>query len=257
MTNSDVSRILGEVSKYSSYKDFIEANMVDDVDAAKDIAELASKSLEENFDIYPDPNDKSRDGQAAIVLSVFDVVFREIIAKLIEKRNAEYQMYKFIIANRVEIGYDQSVSDEFEKNGGFIIYIKHLYHEKPIAVEKEYEDDTIDLCTAWNTINITSDTKVINDIASASVKLLNNLDIKLGSSELVMPIFATVYDAMITYLRIRRAELKEYDYTINFLSLFDVSAKESDGVDDTIVFVPAIEFKLGLKSDGKGSSQYE
>ena len=231
------------------YKDYIKENLIDDVDAAKDIADLANRTIREEFDIDID--------NPEMTLTIFSVIYREVVIKLMEKRDANYPMYKFIIANRVEIGYDESINDDYEKQGGFAPYIKHLYHEKPVADEKDYEDDCIQLCTAWNTINITTDIKLVRKIVEDSFKKLNEMDIKTGSSEVLMPIFASVYDALITYIKIKRAETKEYQYEINFVSLFDVAAKESDELDDVIVFTPAIADKLNIKSDKVGSSQFE
>ena len=53
-------------------------------------------------------------------------------------------------------------------------------------------------------------------------------------------------------------ELGEFEHTINFASLFDVSIRDSaDDDDDIIVFTPSIEFKLELKSDEAASSKYD
>ena len=59
-------------------------------------------------------------------------------------------------------------------------------------------------------------------------------------------------------MKITKAELGEFEYTINFASLFDVSIRDSaDDDDDIIVFTPSIEFKLELKSDEAASSKYD
>jgi len=232
------------------YIQFVEENVIDNLDDVYNIIDLASKELSSNFDIKINSNE--------IPITIFGVTFRTIVNLLKEKSISGYDKYKINIANRFEVGYDNTTNDEYEKNGGFIIYIKHLYQNFSTVREREYDDDTITLCVEWNTTNITSDNDMIKTISTTTVsKLDSEYDIKLGTSECVIPIFVTIYDCLISYLKIERASRKESEFEINFMGLFDIAAQESDDNEDIIRITPSIDLKLTIKSDGLGSAKYD
>lgn len=224
--------------------------IVDNIDDVYSIIEIAMRELKENFDIgakHPE-----------IVLTTFAVTFESFVKKLKERADANYTKYKIIIADRLEIGFDNAEGEDYEKNGGFMFYIKHLYHEsKDDDSNREYEDDTITLCTTWNSINITTDFQIIREVATKTLDELKKYDVLLPKQELVIPIFITVYDSMVSYLKLQRASLNEFEYEVNFAGLFSVRAQQSDDLDDIIAFTPAIDNKLMLKSDSGASSKYD
>ena len=85
---------------------------------------------------------------------------------------------------------------------------------------------------------------------------MKSLDIMLASSEFVIPIFITIYDTVVNYLKIRRSELGTFEYEINFISCFNIKAMEGDE-NDIIAIRPNIEAKLELKNDAVASSKFE
>jgi hypothetical protein len=178
---------------------------------------------------------------------------------LIEKANAGYTRFKVIVAERFEIGFDNAENDDYEKNGSFMFYIKHLYYKKKDdnTSHRDFDDDTITLCNSWNSMNIITDATIIKEIVAKAYDEILKLDIALEEQIVIMPMVATVYDSMIHFVKIQRAEQKEFEYEINFMSLFDVRAQESDDGEDIIAFTPAIENKLMLKDDGTASSKFD
>ena len=232
------------------YIQFVEENVIDNLDDVYNIIDLADKELSSNFDIKIDSKE--------IPITIFGVTFRTIVNLLKEKSISGYDKYKINLANRFEVGYDNTTNDEYEKNGGFIIYIKHLYQNFSTLREREYDDDTIALCVEWSATNITNDADAIKKISTTALtKLDTGYDIKLGTADCVIPIFVTIYDCLVAYLKIERASRKESEFEINFIGLFDIAAQESDDNDDIIRITPSIDLKLTIKSDGLGSAKYD
>ncbi len=236
------------------YNDYVKENLVNDIEAVTNIANAAAEDIRKKFDIY---FSHERD----MIIAIFSVTFRNYVKKLRDRSRQGYAHFKINIAKRLEIGYDNAENDEYEKNGGFMFYVKHLYfHSTDDDVSDRYGKDTIQLCTEWNSANVisSSDDPIIKEVCMDSVNDLKKLDISADNPEVITPIFISVYEAIIGYMKITKAELGEFEHTINFASLFDVSIRDSaDDDDDIIVFTPSIEFKLELKSDEAASSKYD
>lgn len=243
------------------YKDFVKENVVDDIEDIYNIIDVAAERISSDFDISGDKtNNDFEDMLITIFCKTYQTIVKQIHRHILERKDVtEDTGFEIEFAKRLVIGYDNALNEEYEKNGGFMIYLKHLYHESSNDNNREYEDTSIELCTMWNSANITKDTEFIKKCASDTVKALNDLDIAIESQELIMPIFAYIYDALIQYVTIKRAETKEFKYTINFCSMFDVSALEGseDSINDVISLQPAIWSKLELKSDALASSKYD
>lgn len=234
------------------YMDYVKENLIDDVDDVYSIAELASKEIARKFDIEIKVPE--------MLITVFSVSLRDLLELFQEKEKAGYPKFKAVIADRFEMGYDNAANGEYEVDGSFTAYIKHLYHkDKGDAVAKEYGESSIELATKWNSINIKGESSVmaVKDLIPKCLKDLKKLDIGIESGEIIMPLVVTFYDAMIAYVTTQRASLKEFEYGINMASLFDVKALENGDTDehgdseDIIEFTPSIEFKLGLKDNAK------
>ena len=231
------------------YKQYVERNLIDNQDDVYNIIDAASAELERKFDIACDEPD--------MLITIFGVTFNEFVKEL-QKRSATKDHYKVIIASRLEIGFNNAKDEEYEKNGGFMFYIKHLYQEsKDDELSREYGNGTIELCNEWNSVNIQSDNDFIKVVVMNTHAALKKLDIALESHEVIIPIFITIYDTMIFYIKTQRATLNEFEYEINFISLFDVKAVQGEDLEDSIIFTPSIENKLALKSDQLATSKYD
>lgn len=229
---------------------YVKNIIVDNEDDVYTIIEMSQNELFKKFDMKPP--------HAEMVLTAFALTFEAFVKKLKEKADSGYTKYKIIIANRLEIGFDNAEDEEYEKNGGFMFYIKHLYfNTKDDDSNREYEDNTITLCATWNSTNITTDSQIIREVAIKAVDDFKKYDIGIESHEAVMPIFSTVYDNIVTYIKAQRASTNEFEYEVNFAGLFSVRAQASDDLDDIIAFTPAIDNKLLLKSDAGASSKFD
>ena len=188
---------------------------------------------------------------------IFVETFKAIIEQLIERRNSN-ATYNINIANRINIGFSNSDNDEDEKNGNFCPYVKDIPHytvkdDDDIKLEghaKEYIRN-------WNQENMIQNPEDTMTIANRALKALNEIDIKLGSPELVFPIFVTIYESIISFLKIRRRESEDDEYMINFCNCITVDCIGQDDGVDKITIIPAIEDKLNIKSDKKTTSIYE
>lgn len=236
------------IKLFKDYRDYVESITVDNREDLFTIMSTASKRLFQLFNINITIPEQG--------LAIAAITFETIIDNLKKKEIAGYDNWSVVIAKKLEIGYSSTIDDEYEKNGGFVPGIKHLYGDNSIDVEAKPDDKTVELCVLWNSMNITTETKFIKQVSVEALKHLDNIGIKLGSDELIMPIFITIYEIAVEYCKIRRAETKEFMYSINFLSCFTIKAVESDG-EDVISIEPSISTKLELKSDGLASSKYD
>ena len=104
------------------YNDYVKENLVNDVEAVSNIANAAAEDIRKKFDIY---FSHERD----MIIAIFSVTFRNYVKKLRDRSRQGYAHFKINIAKRLEIGYDNAENDEYEKNGGFMFYVKHLYFQ--------------------------------------------------------------------------------------------------------------------------------
>lgn len=240
-------------SKAMNYKDYVAENVVNNKDDVKKIIAIAAGELERKFDMHaseaPD-----------MLLTIFSVTFREFVAKLKDRSRKGYEHFKINIARRLEIGFDNAENEEYEKNGGFMFYVKHLYFHSTDDVSDSYDKDTIQLCTEWSSANVigSSDDPIIKEVSMDAIKKITDLEIPFLNYEIIIPIFITIYEAIIHYMIITRSSTGDFEYEIDFASLFTVSVKEAmEGDEDIVTFTPAIEFKLALKSDETASSKWD
>ena len=85
---------------------------------------------------------------------------------------------------------------------------------------------------------------------------MKSIQVNIGISELIMPIFITVYECTVNYVRIKRQELKEFEFEINFISCFHIGCMETE--DGSSIYIrPNIEAKLLMKDDQAATSIHE
>lgn len=220
----------------------------EDEDSIITICETASKKIWDRF--------KARFDNPRLLGSCFSKIFGAILNKL-ESLESEYSDFNINICDRLSIGYTTTEDDDDEKQGNFMVYIRHLNSNKK---NEESDDPTakcIERAVQWNTENIISQPELLRKISIEAVDELKQIDVSIGSSELIMPVFVTTYEAIVNYLKIKRRENDSFEFEINFMSCFYIGARESEDEIDDIYIRPNIESKLKLKNDTKASSKYE
>lgn len=188
---------------------------------------------------------------------IFVETFRAIIQQLIARRDTN-ATYAINVANRINIGFSNSDNDEDEKNGNFMVYVKDIPHysvkdDDEIKMDSKFKE----YIRNWNQENMIQNPEDTMQIANRALKSLTDIEIHLGSPELIFPLFVTIYESIISYLKIRRRELETDTFKLNFCNCMKFICYEQDDGVDKITIIPAIEDKIGLKSDKVGTSIYE
>ena len=243
---------MNNTPKYVEYAHAILKNMdQSEVDENYNILQAAASTIEKTIDI------RVENTHLDILVTMFDITFKTIVKRIKMKVNEGKSHYRVIVAKRVEIGYDNALDEDYEDNGGFMFYMKHLYLKQEENIKREYGDSVIELCAMWNSMNVSSDMQFIADVISEAKSELNKQDIALETDICIIPIFAIIYDQLVDEVSKKRKELGEFEYVLSFLSSFDVKAVQSDNMDDVIIFTPSIEYKLELKDNHTASARYE
>lgn len=231
--------------KYLSYYDEFAK---EDQEHIVTICETASKTIWERFHArFDDPK---------LLAATFSKIYSAFINAL-ESMESEHPTMSINICGRLEIGYTTNENEDDEKLGNFMVFIRDLNSEKRNENATDPTLKAVELATLWNVDNIIENPGILRKIAVDACDMLKTIDVNIGSSELVMPIFVTVYEAIVNYLKIRRHEKNDFEFEINFMSCFFIGARESDDDIDTIYIRPNIEAKLQLKNDTAASSKYE
>lgn len=246
-----------------NYINYFNENCIEDQEFTNLVLKTSAARLNDQFRLKFCVRDGSNpDGSARyaadvrLVGAIFCKIFDSILTSL-EIAEKSYSNFDINMAKRLIIGYSTTEDDDDEKQGNFMIYLKDLGFE-PRRYEK---DDSIkssnELCAAWNSENITEQPEIIKKISETALKMLkSDIDIEFNSSELVMPIFVTIYETLVSMLKTHRREIDEFEYEINFMSCFFIGARESE-FEDIIYIRPNIESKLRLKNDSLASAKYE
>ena len=175
----------------------------------------------------------------------------------LKKLQKEYSSFNINICDRLEIGYNNKEDEEDEKVGNYNVYVRHLNNTKK---SNEADDPTAtptERAVQWNTENVIDQPTVLRDISIVASESLKDIDINLATSELILPIFITVYEALVNFLKIKRRETDNFEYEINFMSCFTIGARETEDDFDQIYIIPPIEKKLDIKDDTIATSKHE
>lgn len=226
----------------------------------KDIAlicDTANKVIYDRFRVNLRRPDDPFFSYYKMTAMIFVETFRAIIQQLLDRR-ATNATYNINIGNRINIGFSNSDNDEDEKNGNFCPYVKDIPH----YTVKDDDDIKLDghckeYIRNWNQENMIQNPEDTLTIANRALKSLKAIDINLGSPELVFPLFVTIYESIISYLKIRRRESEDDEFMINFCNCITVDCIGQDDGVDKITITPAIEDKLNIKSDKNGTAIYE
>lgn len=226
----------------------------------KDIAlicDTANKVIYDRFRVNLRRPDDPFFSYYKMTAMIFVETFRAIIQQLLDRRTTN-ATYNINIGNRINIGFSNSDNDEDEKNGNFCPYVKDIPH----YTVKDDDDIKLDghckeYIRNWNQENMIQNPEDTLTIANRALKSLKAIDINLGSPELVFPLFVTIYESIISYLKIRRRESEDDEFMINFCNCITVDCIGQDDGVDKITIIPAIEDKLNIKSDKNGTAIYE
>lgn len=232
------------------YTEYFKNYCVEDQDDVILICQAASSKIYDRVKLKLD--------DPKLLAVIFSQIYEAILDEL-KSLEDKYTEFKIDIADRLEIGYTNSEDEDDEKVGNFMIYMKHLSSSKKDDSEVDPTLKSADLANRWNTENIVNQPEILKKISITACEKLKSIDVYLASSELIIPIFVYVYEAITSVLSIRRKELDEFEYEINFISCFYIGAREAENDDasDQIYIRPNIESKLKLKNDLKASSKYE
>lgn len=236
---------MSEKKKYESYFNEI---CTEDIGDIITIAEVASREIYDRIHIkFDDPK---------LLVSTWSKIYDAILLKLV-KLESEYSDFQINICDRLSIGYSTTDDEDDEKIGNFMISILHMNTDKKNNDVDDPEAKPSERAVHWNTENIIHQPDILRDISISAVEQLKSIEVELGTSEAIMPIFVMTYEALVKYLKIKRNEKNDFEFEINWASCFYIGARESEEGNDDIYIRPNINSKLMLKNDTKASSQYE
>ncbi len=182
----------------------------------------------------------------------------ETLCDVVVDREKEYDDFNLNVADRMEIGYSTTANDDDEKTGNYMVYIRHLESKASDTSLDEDEDDTIELCTQWNAANIRVQADIIKEAAARAMKDLSDIiNIKVQSSEFVIPMFCIIHSQILRFIRTRREETKRTEYELNVAGLFTIGVQITEDGDEEIYYVPSIALKLKFKNDAIASGRDE
>lgn len=237
-----------------NYVDYFNENVVEDRDEIVTICETAGKQLLEKFSLnFNDP--ETNKPNPMLVASCFAKIFDAFLISL-EKLEKQYSAFEINVCGRFVIGYSTNQDDDDEKQGNFMVYIRHLNNSKKNDDNDDPSMNAKEKCVQWNAENITEQSELIKSISIEAITTLQEIDLVLASSECIMPIFVTVYEAIVNHLKIVRREMELFEHEINFVSCFFIGVREGEDNDD-IFIRPNIESKLRLKNDSLATTKYE
>jgi hypothetical protein len=192
-----------------------------------------------------------------MLAAVFSKIYDAFIITL-KRLESEYSSFEINVANRLVIGYDTTNDENDEKAGNFMIFIRHLNSNMKDEKIEDPSAKSYERAVQWNAENIIQQPEIIRKIAIEGVEQLKQIDIQIGTEELIIPIFISVYEAIINYIKVRRRELDDFEYEINFMSCFYIGCRESkDDLADDVYIRPSISSKLALKDDSKATAKYD
>lgn len=226
----------------NDYNEFV----VEDEEHIIPICSSAIKILYEKFKVpLSDPK---------LIAVIVERTYKVIINTL-KSYESKLSEFKINICDRLEIGYTTNTSEDDEKQGNYMIYMNHLNKSVKDNVNEDATTPT-ERITQWNIENVITQPGIIREISNAVIEDLKSIDVHIGISELVMPIFITVYEATVNYVRIKRQELGEFEFEINFISCFHIGCMETE--DGSSIYIrPNIEAKLLMKDDQAATSIHE
>lgn len=242
---------------------WFEDNIFENQEELMSIGRMASRLV--NDRIALDLNDDTGKKTIAIYCNIFDSILEVIKAR----QDSGSEEFELNIADRLIIGFKNDYDEDDEKEGNFMVYMKH---REPTRSDESMDDDvegksTISLSTQWNAINVTAQIDIIKEVALKGRKKLEEfVNIKTESIEFIIPLFSIIHTSMLSWLKLKRAELQKPDFEISVGGMYtvgvqlvefedpDAANEETEGgmdVKEEIYYLPGISMKRYFKNDAK------
>ena len=229
--------------------DFYADNVFENRDDINNICQIASGLIKERFRIQI--------SETPVIASMFRIIY-DAILDVLKSKEADFSSYEINICKRLLIGYTTSNDEDDEKQGNFMIYIRHCDNAD---ISKNYTDEpnasSTTLLVNWNSNNKLESIDDLNKIQDLAITNINKQKICIANPELIIPFFITTYESIIEYLKGKLKELDEFEYEINFVGCFNIGAREGKDKTSVIYIRPYVSDKLKIKDDQKASSKYE
>lgn len=179
------------------------------------------------------------------------------VLDFLESKVKNYTDYKLDIAGLIEVGFCNGQDDDESEQGNFVPTIEHKSSKVPLTL-KEDEKSQVSPSVEFNSRMITQNPDAIRVIAEKVREFFDKeCDLLLPSSETVFPIFGYIYNSLVVYVTLRRKELDEFNYKIDFLNCFNIIAMFAQDGGTEIGFEPKQMQKLSIKSDAHATSVNE
>lgn len=255
---------LGKQKKRSHAQEWFDIYAVNDREDVKRVCDLTARSCWDQFKIYiPDTIGTE------IYAEIFHGTFMSIL-KFLREKESKYKQYSILIANSINIGYDNNTNEDNEKVGNFMPIMEYVninrnvvdsydipYNDaaelksKKLVVPKDHTDRQIML---WKVNNVHEAIENYNKIQQDAVQLLlDDYKVDLRNDEAIFPIFCIFMDNVSNVLKMKYRELQGTSVSevkFNVLSLFDAYySYDPDDDKEVIEFQPNIAMKLALKND--------
>ena len=210
------------------------------------IAEQVKKHLHETLSIGVEKGES--------IIAMYHHVF-DTICKILKDYESKCTDSEIDVASMFKIGFDTTENDDDEKQGNFMVYIRHLENHNALAILDEDEKKTINLAAMWNATNIKLNPEVMKEVASEALKVIeSNLQMKLSNQEVVIPIFGVTHACIIDYVKTQRRDRKSSEFEVTVSDLYTVGCMVNDDGEEEIYFDPSISMKLRFKNDALASS---
>ena len=228
-------------------KVWVEENITDDIQDNFTIAETAIPAIAEQFKIIiPGPE---------LCLAYFGIVF-DTIREYLEKNKEKSESVEISIADHIRFQIDDgsSVADDMEDPGTFAFTLYHGGKPDTTLIKAgDIESNTIERCSKWFSTNVQAQTKALKEIsANAVVNLRDKINLTIGDEVIVIPLFVSIYDRMISFMENALKVQMTVDplddkKSIRFVGRMDVTIMSDP---DLIVLKPTVSDKLNTKNDG-------
>ena len=235
---------------------FLKDSLCEDVDVIESIADTANRSLYEKYKIKLDSWPMS----TAVFLKTF-----ESICAMLKSKESNYSNYAINFMNRFIVSFNSNINDEDEKNGNFMIYLRHIGGDTAKDTFIDPTDTPLTRVADWNKENLVSkiddgvmkkQPELTRKMSLLAVEYINKINIKLANNEVIFPMFINYYDSIITVCKLVRKDRDLPKLEVN-LGLLRIIIKEGPDGRDVIELKPDIAGKLNIKDDKLATSSNE
>lgn len=230
---------MGEKKTYA--ENWVDNNIVNDKEDLMIIGGMASRELHNKFKLDLSP---------AATIAIYGITFETILDYLKKQQENRHSSFQINICNVISVSYTNLADNDAEKRGNFMPFIQQI-SDGPIPDTGISSPNTIELCTAWNTSHISEHPEVLTEISAMTVRNLSDrLAMRTADRELIMPIFCTFHENLISYIKLKRVDLKVTSYMIDVAGIYKIKVSEADDATEIIEYPTLIYTKKTTKDDG-------